>query len=130
MSEPGKILVIDDDADVRKVLCDNLGECGHDVIGAENGYKGLEILRGSWRPDIVITDIIMPDKEGLEVILEIRTQYPDMRIIAISGGGRTKTADFLSIARKLGADRVIPKPVDLDFLETTINHLLPPASPP
>lgn len=79
---------------------------------------------GTCAPQVVITDIIMPRKEGLEVIMELRRRHPAIRLIAISGGGRTKSADFLQLAKKLGADAVLPKPLDIDQLEKTVRSVL------
>jgi YesN/AraC family two-component response regulator len=66
----------------------------------------------------------MPRKEGLETIAAIRKKFPAMKLVAISGGGRTKTMDFLELATKLGADAVLPKPIDIDELEKTLRSLV------
>lgn len=125
---PGKIIsvmVVDDDEPVRDILCENLTDLGFDVVFARDGAEALEMVEQGRRPQVVITDIIMPKREGLDVIMEIRRKYPDMRLIAISGGGRTKSQDFLQLARKLGADAVMPKPLDMDALEKTVRELVP-----
>ncbi|MEO5957891.1 MAG: response regulator [Opitutaceae bacterium] len=82
-----RILLIDDDDDVRTVLRLTLIHFGHTVIEARNGREGLELFAEA-RPELVITDIVMPEKEGLEVIIELRAHRPPVKIIAISGGGR------------------------------------------
>jgi DNA-binding response OmpR family regulator len=118
-----KILVIDDDKLIRSMVSQTLIAQGHEVIEAGDGNEGIDIYCRS-QPDLVITDIIMPEKEGLETIKEIRDRSPQARILAISGGGRLGTMDFLQIARKLGADRILHKPFDpdelLDMVEDTL----------
>jgi DNA-binding response OmpR family regulator len=104
-----KILVIDDDPMVRSTISRILSHNGFEVNLAEDGVRGLASFR-SQRPDLVITDIIMPEKEGIETITEIRRDFPGTKIIAISGGGRIGNADFLSMAKRLGATEVISKP--------------------
>jgi DNA-binding NtrC family response regulator len=108
-----KILVIDDDVIVRETIIQILEDQGYQVVGAEDGRRGLAAFR-SERPDLVITDIIMPEKEGIQTITEIRRERPDAKIIAISGGGRIGNTDFLKIAQKLGATDIISKPFDPD----------------
>jgi DNA-binding response OmpR family regulator len=104
-----KILVIDDDLMVRNTISKILRHSGFEVIVAEDGVRGLASFRRD-RPDLVITDIIMPEKEGIETIIEMRREHPDTKIIAVSGGGRIGNADFLSMATSLGASAVIAKP--------------------
>ena len=108
-----KILVIDDDAFVRETIIQILEDEGYQVITAEDGQRGLAAFRRE-RPDLVITDIIMPEKEGIQTIMEIRGERPDAKIIAISGGGRIGHTDFLQAARNLGAADIIAKPFDPD----------------
>ena len=118
-----RILVIDDDHAVRRTICDNLMESGYEILEASDGGQGLAMIQPDVLPAIVITDIIMPLKEGLETIIEIRKTYPQIKLIAISGGGRTRSTDFLALAKRLGADAILPKPLDLDQLEKTIKSL-------
>lgn len=120
-----KILVIDDEASVRKILCDNLRLSGFSVEQAEDGDKALAMIDPAAPPAVVITDMIMPNKSGLEVISDIRRLYPAVRVIAISGGGRIhESNDLLEKARELGAAAAMPKPVDLDALESLIETFL------
>ena len=91
---PPRILVIDDDAAVCVVICDALRDCGYRVLCAANGELGLESIRLDGAPDLVITDIVMPRKEGLETIRELRTVHPGIKIIAMSGGGGTGSGIF------------------------------------
>jgi CheY-like chemotaxis protein len=103
------ILVVDDEAIARFSIRDTLESAGHSVVEAADGKDAIERLTTD--PfDLVITDIIMPKREGLEIIIEMKRDYPELKIIAISGGGRTKNLDFLELAEKFGADRVIAKP--------------------
>src|SRR5580704_14000854 len=110
-----KILLIEDVAVARMTIVQLLEEAGHLVLWAVNGLQGMAVFRG-WQPDLVITDIIMPDQEGIQTITEMRAAKPDAKIIAISGGGRIGNTDFLQIARHLGAMDIIPKPFDPDVL--------------
>jgi YesN/AraC family two-component response regulator len=96
---------------------------GHTVVTALNGVQGLK--RFAERPfDLVVTDIIMPDKEGIEMILEMRRQKPDAKIIAISGGGRTGNVEFLRIAQRFGAIATLKKPIRLAELSAVLNQCL------
>lgn len=124
MSGRIRILVIDDEEAVRETIRENLEDCGFHVAEATDGEQGIQLISLGDPPDIVITDIIMPKKEGLETIMEIRRKFPGIKLVAISGGGRTKTMDFLEIAEKLGADAILPKPLDLDELEKTVRRLV------
>lgn len=118
-----RILVIDDDSPVRTTICENLRDWGFIALEAANGVQGMTTIQQYGIPDIVITDIIMPEMDGLEVIKEIRKQKSGVKIIAISGGGRTEAEDFLESAKKAGADLTFSKPLDLDQLERTIGTL-------
>ncbi len=119
------ILVIDDEASVRKILCDNLKLSGFKVSSAIDGEEGFSMIDPANPPRVVLTDIIMPNKNGLEVIADIRKTYPSIKIIAMSGGGRVKADDdLLEKAEEAGADAVLPKPLDMDELEKTINNFM------
>ena len=123
MKEKTRILIIDDETPVRQTLRENLEECGFEVREAPDGDEGLRSIDLKAPPHIVITDIIMPRKEGLETIIEIRKKFPGIKLLAISGGGRTRTMDFLELAEKLGAHAILPKPIDMDELEQTVRRL-------
>ena len=119
------ILVIDDEVSVRKIICDNLVLSGFNVSSAADGDEGLRMIDPANLPSLIITDIIMPNKSGLDVITDIRKKYPTIKLIAMSGGGRIEAAnDLLEKAKELGADAALPKPLNLDELENTINRLL------
>ncbi len=104
-----RVLVIDDDDDTRRMLCEVLTRAGHEVVAAADGRTGVARYRDS-RADVVITDIFMPDSDGLETIREIRGEFLQARIIAISGGGRRSDFDYLPSALILGAWRTMDKP--------------------
>jgi CheY-like chemotaxis protein len=116
-SSVATILIVDDEAPIRRMLRDLLEGEGHTVIEAPDGRAAMKCLREQ-PSDLIITDILMPEEDGIEVIRETRRIAPETKIIAISGGGRQGKADFLNIARCLGAQRTIKKPFALDkFLE-------------
>lgn len=117
------IVVIDDDADIRLLLERFLVKQGHKVFTAPDGKKGLCVMK-EVEPELVITDIMMPDTDGLEVLMEIRKQHVDIPVIAVSGGMRALPIDFLTHARMLGARQVFRKPVMLDDLLLAVNQLL------
>jgi CheY-like chemotaxis protein len=118
------ILVIDDEAAIRQLVRRILERAGHSVIEAPNGRKGISLLRER-QVDLVITDILMPEVEGIETILEIRRQFPSTRILAISGGGSVKgTSIYLEAASKLGADAILPKPFRAYALRQLVDRLL------
>ncbi|MCC7305567.1 MAG: response regulator [Alphaproteobacteria bacterium] len=120
-----QILVIDDEDRVRKIVCDNLKLSGFQVSAATDGEEGLSMINPENPPRVVITDIIMPNKNGLEVIAEIRKIFPSIKVIAMSGGGRVKADDdLLEKAEEAGADAVLSKPLDLELLEKTINDFM------
>jgi YesN/AraC family two-component response regulator len=120
-----RILLIDDDDSVRTVLRLILNQFGHFVIEARNGREGMEIFMHA-NADLVITDIVMPEKEGLEVVKEMRRMIPASKIIAISGGGRVNPTDYLRMAKFLGAAKVLAKPISSDALIGAINEVLRP----
>jgi DNA-binding NtrC family response regulator len=103
------ILIIDDEKPIRFALAAMLAGEGHEVLQAENGSRGIAVLEGC-PVDVVISDILMPEKEGLETIIELRRRWPDLPVIAISGGGRTGTANYLYLAAQLGATATLDKP--------------------
>jgi CheY-like chemotaxis protein len=117
------ILVIDDEALIRETIRMKLEQSGHQVIEAGNGIEGLRALEEQ-AIDLVVTDIIMPEQEGIETIRKIRERTATVGIIAISGGGRTRNFGFLDFAKKLGANGALSKPFTgsqlLALVETTL----------
>jgi CheY-like chemotaxis protein len=121
-----KVLVIDDDILVRRTISRILQHGGYEVTLAEDGAKGVAKFR-SERPDLVITDIIMPEQEGIETIIQLLRDNPAARIIAVSGGGRLGSMDFLTVANKLGAAAILRKPFEPAELLGCVERALAPA---
>ena len=124
------ILVIDDDPDFSEIISVLLSVSEHEVRTAVDGKTGLALC-DQISPSLVITDIIMPECDGRDVIGMIRRRHPDTRILAISGGGWLDKEKLLNWARRAGADAVVPKPVPPDVLLTLVADLLDeaPATP-
>lgn len=119
-----KILVIDDEEQLRDLLKQMLTRDGHNVITAFDGVEGMRAFNQS-NPDLVITDIIMPNKDGIEVITELLCRNPGLAIIAISGGRRAITAEFnLESAELLGVKGILSKPFTRDQLREAVNQAL------
>ena len=120
-----RILVLDDDDQIRRMIRIILEKEGHSVFVAKDGNEALLIWRQEF-VDLVITDILMPEKDGLEVILNIRNNPRGIKIIAMSGGGQAMSSDgCLILASDLGADAVLQKPISKSDLLATIGQLLP-----
>lgn len=117
-----RILLVDDDVGVLQSLAVVLENRGFEVSTADNGQKALRAFVAH-PPDIVLTDIIMPEKEGIETIIEMRKLRPDARIVAMSSGGRVNTPDLLRMAKMLGADFVLAKPFGWDELNQAIGRV-------
>jgi DNA-binding response OmpR family regulator len=118
-----RILVIDDNEIVRDTLRLILTGAGHQVALAHDGNAGLKAF-DELAPDLVITDILMPEKEGMETISDLRRLAARVPIIAISGGGRVGNMDFLAAARQFGADRTFTKPFEPDQVLAAVSELL------
>ncbi len=117
-----KILLIDDDNGLRAVLAKALGYAGHEVIQAPDGQQGCELFRAT-AFDVVITDLVMPVQEGVETIVQLRRENPNVPIIAISGG-LTNSALYLTMAQKIGARKVLGKPFTPPELIQAVNEVL------
>ncbi len=118
-----RILVIDDEPDVREFLVAALSRAGYLVTAAANGREGVHACRRE-EMDLVITDLVMPEKEGLETILELRREHPDLAVIAISGGPRGSNRNYLGAAELCGADRVFGKPIAPAALLAAVKDVL------
>jgi len=118
-----RILLIDDDPLARNILRQILELDGHMVVDAANGAVAMQ--RWSEQPaDLIVTDILMPEKDGLEVIRELRRQCPQLKVIAVSGGNRKIGFDALDVASRFGATATLEKPFQLDTFRSTIEHVL------
>ncbi len=117
------ILVIDDDDMLRAMLKKLLSDAGYAVAVAENGIEGMKLQQQN-PADLILTDIIMPDMEGIEVITELRKKYPATQIIAMSGGGRINADQYLTIAQRLGAQRAFVKPFKSGEMLAAVRELL------
>ena len=115
------ILIIDDDDLVREMLCFILKEAGYEVLEASDGEKGLNIYREK-PTDIIIIDLIMPGKEGIETIMELQRDFSGVKIIAISGGGRLDSETYLNMAKKFGV-QTLSKPIDRNELFEVVRKL-------
>lgn len=117
-----RVLIMDDDEQIRDLLRQVVEMAGHESMEAENGKAGMALQRKN-PAGLVITDIIMPEQEGLETIGALRREYPATKIIAISGGGRVGPEAYLPVAQDLGADRIFAKPFKIDELLRAIKEL-------
>jgi len=118
-----RILVVEDDDQMRAILKQILERAGHEVAEAANGRAAMEMQRRACA-DLVITDIIMPEMDGIEMITALRRDFPAVKIIAISGGSRIGPMEFLSLARVLGAHRTLHKPFALQDMLDAVDELL------
>lgn len=118
-----QIFVTDDDERLRQATCDTLMECGYEVTVAADVEELMRAYRA--RPSgLVLCDLFMPGKDGLEAIRELRAEFPRARIIAMSGGGFQGSLNVLHIARHLGAADVLPKPFNRARLLEVIERVL------
>ncbi|MDH3329555.1 MAG: response regulator [Desulfobulbaceae bacterium] len=118
-----RILIIDDDEQIRLILQQMMEWAGYEVMAAENGRVAMDIQRET-PADLVITDLIMPEQEGLETISRLRKEFKGIKIIAISGGGRIGPEAYLPAALEIGADRVFTKPFEFESLLGAVKELL------
>ena len=117
------ILVIDDDVQFREMLKQTLEREGYEVIEASDGKEGLRLYRQA-PTDLVITDILMPEKEGLETILDLRREFPNVMVIAMSAASEGAKIDLLELAQRLGAQYRMPKPFQLQTVRDLVNAAL------
>ncbi len=120
---PSRILVIEDDNEVRELLRILLCRVGHDVEVASDGVAGIHAFR-THPADLIITDLVMPGKEGLETIIDLRREFPNLKIIAISGGGLDGQSNYLNAAQLCGATITFRKPFKNIELIEAVNGLL------
>jgi CheY-like chemotaxis protein len=115
------ILVVDDEPDIRDLLGRMLKASGHEVVCVGNGLEAAKAM--TQQPiDVVLTDLLMPDKDGIELITELKRKYPAVRIVAMSGGGHVPRGQYLHLAKGLGAHALLAKPFErqelLDVIES------------
>jgi CheY-like chemotaxis protein len=120
-----QILIIDDDGLFRSMLSATLVHLGHSVVEAGNGAEGLKLFQRT-KLDLIITDLVMPEMEGFEVLMNFKKHDPRPKIMVMSGGVGGTNVDFLEIAKRLGASSVLAKPFSTDALIKAIDALLPP----
>jgi len=106
-----RILIIDDEPQIRSMLRLMLERDGYEVVEAPDGIEGIRAYRQK-PADLIITDLIMPNKDGIGMIIDLQKEFPDVKIIAMSGGGLNKPEGYLKGAKKLGAACTLTKPID------------------
>lgn len=119
------VLLIDDDLELLRQMASAFSAAGHRVLVAADGAAGFKVFEAE-RPHLVVSDIIMPTREGVETIFAIKKARPEVKVLAISGGYRVGPEQFLSLARHIGADDVLAKPFRLGELTARASALLCP----
>jgi DNA-binding response OmpR family regulator len=119
-----RVLVIEDDPEIRAMICRMLPSDKYDVKEAANGRNALFQLNEQDNFDLAITDILMPEKEGLETIIELKRHHRHIKILAMSGGGLGSAQDYLTMAKELGADGTLKKPFIKDELLAAIENIM------
>ncbi|MDP3370436.1 MAG: response regulator [Brevundimonas sp.] len=122
------IVIVDDDPTVRLIATELLRPDDHVVVEAQDGDEALKVI-ASMAVDLVVLDMLMPNKDGLETIVELRRNHPHIRILAISSGGRVGADQLLRTAMMLGADDTLVKPLRLETFAPTISRLLSQPQP-
>lgn len=118
-----RILVIDDNVEFCSILQAHLTTNGHRVETTQDGDHGLHLLEDG-RFDLVLTDILMPQRDGIEILRQVKQRWPALPVIAVSGGGWLAAEDLLAMAERLGADRVMQKPVRREDLLNAVDAVL------
>ena len=118
-----RILIVDDDESIRRTLRRMLEPVGYDVVEAADGREGVELYKED-SVDLVLMDLIMPEKEGIQAAAELRHYDPEVKIIAISGGGRIGNIQVLRIAQKFGIEHALPKPIRMGKFLALVNEVL------
>jgi len=119
---PG-VLIVEDDKELREMLKMSLIRRNFTVIEAENGKDAITHFK-PFITDLVVTDLIMPEEDGLKVVIKLRELKPSIKIIAISGGGKVGPGSYLNLAKALGADAIYSKPFSINDLIAKIEQLL------
>lgn len=123
-SKTSYILIVEDDDVAKMLLYGLLENLGYQILEASNGNEAINLYK-EYKPDLVITDIIMPVKEGIETIKMLKQIDPEVKIIAISGGGPNEAEEYLKVAKTVGAIYTIEKPIDKEDLIEKVSSLLP-----
>ena len=117
------ILIIDEDPHILDLYKRMLEAEGHSVVTASNGQEVIDIFRNDW-VDLIVTDMVMPVKDGIKTIMELRKDFPDIKVIAISGGGIIEPDRYLSLAKCIGIKQTFAKPVSKEQLINAVNDVL------
>ena len=117
------ILIVDDDPTVRLIATEMLRASDHAIVEASDGLEALRLL-GAMAIDLVVLDMLMPNCDGVEVLMSIRRSQPSVKVLAISSGGRVGPGDYLNTARVLGADAILVKPLRLDSFRSMVDAMV------
>ncbi|WP_404423214.1 response regulator [Nibricoccus sp. IMCC34717] len=118
-----RVLVVDDDQMVRDVLLQTLKVLGYEAHAVADGREVLAAVR-NFKPDALILDLVMPDRDGFEILAELRVAHADLPVIAMTGGGRMAASQLLRLASMLGATKILPKPFSLDLVDIALHAVL------
>ena len=118
-----RILIIDDESQIRSMLRLMLERVGYEIDEAPDGVEGIRLYREN-PADLIITDLIMPNKDGIGMIIDLKKEFPKVKIIAMSGGGVNRPEGYLDGAKKLGATRTLTKPIDRDEMLKAVRETL------
>ncbi len=118
-----RILIIDDEPQIRSMLRLMLERDGYEVVEAPDGIEGIRLYRQN-PSDLIITDLIMPNKDGIGMIIDLKKEFPEVKIIAMSGGGLNKPDGYLKGAKKLGAAYTLTKPIDREEMLRAVKETL------
>lgn len=121
------ILLVEDDEMARYAIAKVLRKAGHTVAEADNGNKAFDMLQQQL-PDLLVTDVVMPDCDGLSLLTDIRKLHRTLPVLVISGGGSNVGGDYLFFAERLGASAILKKPFSNSDLLARIDQLLPPGA--
>jgi DNA-binding NtrC family response regulator len=124
-----RILIIDDESQIRSMLRLMLERVGYEIAEAPDGIEGIRQYREN-PADLIITDLIMPNKDGIGMIIDLKKEFPKVKIIAMSGGGVNRPEGYLDGAKKLGATRTLTKPIDRDEMLKAVKETLKDTTAP
>jgi YesN/AraC family two-component response regulator len=124
-----RILIIDDEPQIRSMLRLMLERVGYEIAEAPDGIEGIRKYREN-PADLIITDLIMPNKDGIGMIIDLKKEFPKVKIIAMSGGGVNRPEGYLDGAKKLGATRTLTKPIDRDEMLKAVKETLKDTTTP